>query len=199
MLGVFDVITRRRDIDLQLFSCNYFPNISDTWGDTFPTLEPDWDLVIASDILLCELPFTIYFRVMLMPLAWCGDKILLSPADVKQYANLIKTLCFLLKAYRSRDSNTGSGNSPDMRAVTISGTIIILSNCSRYCDLLNISFFSLWEDSMQHQFYAKFAVAKPKKKLRFDPAEITFIQLNRCINPSPILNIFRKLGGVCAC
>jgi hypothetical protein len=28
---------------------------SDTWGDTFPAADPDWDLIIASDILLCEL------------------------------------------------------------------------------------------------------------------------------------------------
>lgn len=29
-------------------------NFSDTWGDTFPTADPDWDLIIASDILLCK-------------------------------------------------------------------------------------------------------------------------------------------------
>nr|CAD1822130.1 unnamed protein product [Ananas comosus var. bracteatus] len=74
------------------------PHVRHTWGDTFPTLEPDWDLVIASDILLY----------------------------VKQYANLIKTLCFLLKAYRPRDSNTGSGNSHDKRAITISGNQVQL-------------------------------------------------------------------------
>lgn len=28
--------------------------ISDTWGDKFPIECPDWDLIIASDILLCE-------------------------------------------------------------------------------------------------------------------------------------------------
>lgn len=27
---------------------------SDTWGDQFPVLIPDWDIVIASDILLCK-------------------------------------------------------------------------------------------------------------------------------------------------
>jgi len=26
----------------------------DSWGDTFPAADPDWDLVIASDILLCK-------------------------------------------------------------------------------------------------------------------------------------------------
>ena len=30
----------------------------DSWGDTFPAADPDWDLVIASDILLCK--FIIY-------------------------------------------------------------------------------------------------------------------------------------------
>lgn len=29
-------------------------NFSDTWGDSFPTADPDWDLIIASDILLCK-------------------------------------------------------------------------------------------------------------------------------------------------
>lgn len=28
---------------------------SDTWGDSFPIADPDWDLIIASDILLCKL------------------------------------------------------------------------------------------------------------------------------------------------
>jgi hypothetical protein len=27
---------------------------SDTWGDPFPVLRPDWNMVIASDILLCK-------------------------------------------------------------------------------------------------------------------------------------------------
>lgn len=27
---------------------------SDTWGDSFSTSDPDWDLIIASDILLCK-------------------------------------------------------------------------------------------------------------------------------------------------
>ncbi|WRX23510.1 Lysine methyltransferase - like 8 [Theobroma cacao] len=31
------------------------PHIKHSWGDPFPTADPDWDLVIASDILLCEL------------------------------------------------------------------------------------------------------------------------------------------------
>lgn len=31
--------------------CMIFP---DTWGDAFPIANPNWDLVIASDILLCK-------------------------------------------------------------------------------------------------------------------------------------------------
>ncbi|PKI34515.1 hypothetical protein CRG98_045052 [Punica granatum] len=30
------------------------PHIKHSWGDTFPEADPDWDLIIASDILLCE-------------------------------------------------------------------------------------------------------------------------------------------------
>ncbi|XP_010262854.1 PREDICTED: protein N-methyltransferase NNT1 isoform X1 [Nelumbo nucifera] len=51
------------------------PHIRHTWGDAFPSTDPDWDLVIASDILLY----------------------------VKQYPNLIKTLSFLLKSYKPKD------------------------------------------------------------------------------------------------
>ncbi|KAL0728781.1 hypothetical protein Bca4012_024874 [Brassica carinata] len=47
-----------------------------TWGDEFPTSVPDWDLIIASDILLY----------------------------VKQYPNLIKSLSFLLKSYKPKDT-----------------------------------------------------------------------------------------------
>ncbi|XP_050214231.1 uncharacterized protein LOC126665448 [Mercurialis annua] len=50
------------------------PHIRHSWGDAFPTADPDWDLVIASDILLY----------------------------VKQYPNLIKTLSFLLKSYKPK-------------------------------------------------------------------------------------------------
>lgn len=52
------------------------PHIKHSWGDTFPTTEPDWDIVIASDILLY----------------------------VKQYTNLIKTICFLLKSYKPKNN-----------------------------------------------------------------------------------------------
>lgn len=50
------------------------PHIKHSWGDTFSCSDPEWDLVIASDVLLY----------------------------VKQYTNLIKTLCFLLKSYKPR-------------------------------------------------------------------------------------------------
>ncbi|KAL5999886.1 hypothetical protein ACLOJK_034563 [Asimina triloba] len=49
------------------------PHIRHSWGDPFPTADPDWDLIIASDILLY----------------------------VKQYPNLIKTLSFL-PTFRAR-------------------------------------------------------------------------------------------------
>ncbi|PIN08026.1 putative N2,N2-dimethylguanosine tRNA methyltransferase [Handroanthus impetiginosus] len=52
------------------------PHIRHSWGDVFPVSDPDWDLIIASDILLY----------------------------VKQYANLIKTLSFLLNSYKPKAS-----------------------------------------------------------------------------------------------
>ncbi|XVE97083.1 hypothetical protein REPUB_Repub02eG0280100 [Reevesia pubescens] len=51
------------------------PHVKHSWGDPFPTGDPDWDLVIASDILLY----------------------------VKQYPNLIKSLSYLLKSYKLKD------------------------------------------------------------------------------------------------
>lgn len=50
------------------------PHIKHSWGDAFPVSNPDWDLIIASDILLY----------------------------VKQYPNLIKTISFLLNSYQYR-------------------------------------------------------------------------------------------------
>ncbi|GAB2235682.1 hypothetical protein Droror1_Dr00026117 [Drosera rotundifolia] len=50
------------------------PHIRHTWGETFPNSQPDWDLIIASDILLY----------------------------VKQYPNLIRTICFLLESFTSK-------------------------------------------------------------------------------------------------
>ncbi|KAK3148878.1 hypothetical protein QOZ80_3AG0209880 [Eleusine coracana subsp. coracana] len=55
------------------------PHIRHTWGDPFPISRPDWDIVIASDILLY----------------------------VKQYENLVKTLSFLLKEYKQNVQKTG--------------------------------------------------------------------------------------------
>jgi len=54
-----------------------FPHIRHTWGEKFPRDSSDWDLILASDILLY----------------------------VKQYPNLIKTLCFLLQTWKP---NSGS-------------------------------------------------------------------------------------------
>ncbi|XP_015089328.1 protein-lysine methyltransferase METTL21C isoform X1 [Solanum pennellii] len=61
------------------------PHIRHSWGDVFPLADPDWDLIIASDILLY----------------------------VKQYENLVKTLCFLLKSYKPKVDETGSGISEE--------------------------------------------------------------------------------------
>ncbi|XP_047254231.1 uncharacterized protein LOC107852920 isoform X2 [Capsicum annuum] len=61
------------------------PHIRHSWGDVFPVADPDWDLIIASDILLY----------------------------VKQYENLVKTLCFLLKSYKPKVNKTGSGTSEE--------------------------------------------------------------------------------------
>ncbi|KNA15251.1 hypothetical protein SOVF_099790 [Spinacia oleracea] len=52
------------------------PHVKHTWGDAFSNANPNWDLVIASDILLY----------------------------VKQYPNLIKTLSFLLKSYQPKEN-----------------------------------------------------------------------------------------------
>ncbi|XP_022864771.1 uncharacterized protein LOC111384686, partial [Olea europaea var. sylvestris] len=35
------------------------PHIKHTWGDAFPISDPCWDLIIASDILLCKYTFQI--------------------------------------------------------------------------------------------------------------------------------------------
>ncbi|KAK8960516.1 hypothetical protein KSP40_PGU017633 [Platanthera guangdongensis] len=54
------------------------PHVRHTWGEPFPISDPNWDLIIASDILLY----------------------------VKQYPNLIKTLSFLLKSYKQTNART---------------------------------------------------------------------------------------------
>ncbi|KAE9611047.1 putative lysine methyltransferase, S-adenosyl-L-methionine-dependent methyltransferase [Lupinus albus] len=65
------------------------PHIKHTWGDKFPNSVPDWDLIIASDILLY----------------------------VKQYANLIQTISFLLKCYKPGDRKALSRTRDDENAV----------------------------------------------------------------------------------
>lgn len=73
------------------------PHIRHSWGDVFPTAEPNWDLIIASDILLY----------------------------VKQYRNLIKTLCFLINSYKPRDE-TAADSCRLIRTVTVLGNQVEL-------------------------------------------------------------------------
>lgn len=62
------------------------PHMKHTWGDAFSSVNPKWDLIIASDILLY----------------------------VKQYENLIKSLSFLLKANQpNRTTKMSSLNEQD--------------------------------------------------------------------------------------
>ncbi|RVX06050.1 hypothetical protein CK203_018780 [Vitis vinifera] len=85
------------------------PHIKHSWGDNFPIADPDWDLIIASDILLCKhLILNINFYKYKSVLHWekvltCLSVLLL--VDVKQYPNLIKTLSFLLKFYKPKDDS----------------------------------------------------------------------------------------------
>lgn len=58
------------------------PHVKHTWGENFPISSPDWDLVIASDILLY----------------------------VKQYPNLIKTLSYLLKSNNCKQKHNESAS-----------------------------------------------------------------------------------------
>ncbi|KQK12371.1 methyltransferase-like protein 23 [Brachypodium distachyon] len=58
------------------------PHIGHTWGDPFPILRPNWNIIIASDILLY----------------------------VKQYPNLITTLSFLLKESEHNSQGAGCTN-----------------------------------------------------------------------------------------
>lgn len=108
--------------------CNL--NVPDTWGEMFPS-EPDWDLIIASDILLCKGFFPSFHGViiMLVHLVWYDPFLLL--ADVKQYSNLIKTLSFLLKAYKPKDKKAGVANVQVKQVITISGKFKIPSQWSK--------------------------------------------------------------------
>ncbi|KAG9453998.1 hypothetical protein H6P81_006902 [Aristolochia fimbriata] len=69
------------------------PHVRHSWGELFPRPNPDWDLVIASDILLY----------------------------VKQYPNLIKTLMFLLKSYKPTDSKSNLMESRELHFASGSG------------------------------------------------------------------------------
>uniref|UniRef100_A0A2N9I8A2 Uncharacterized protein n=1 Tax=Fagus sylvatica TaxID=28930 RepID=A0A2N9I8A2_FAGSY len=92
------------------------PHVKHTWGDTFPAADPDWDLIIASDILLWLKGRTESFKFFIEILSVLKLQSLLVAktgdiavcvnifCDVKQYANLIKTLSFLLKSYKPKDN-----------------------------------------------------------------------------------------------
>ncbi|KAJ4704445.1 Methyltransferase family protein [Melia azedarach] len=69
------------------------PHIKHSWGDPFPIPQPDWDLVIASDILLY----------------------------VKQYPNLIKSLSFLLKSYKPKANEVGTVTKKEQNDETMEG------------------------------------------------------------------------------
>lgn len=69
------------------------PHIRHSWGDVFPAKKPNWDLIIASDILLY----------------------------VKQYPNLIRTLCFLLNSYKPKDTEAVDGSDQIERNIIIPG------------------------------------------------------------------------------
>ncbi|KAK9196106.1 hypothetical protein WN943_004234 [Citrus x changshan-huyou] len=102
--------------------------LSDSWGDAFPIPNPDWDLILASDILLCKF-FTRFYSI-----DWSGNSLLVvfirllvleavllnkmvvmleilfrnfMLRYVKQYSNLIKSLSVLLKSYKPKDSQVG--------------------------------------------------------------------------------------------
>lgn len=45
-----------------------FIYLPDSWGDPFPNPHPEWDLIIASDILLCKhfILISVYMHHLLM-------------------------------------------------------------------------------------------------------------------------------------
>lgn len=97
---------------------------TDTWGDPFPALNPDWDIILASDILLCKIYYLKYqkkSREYAIPLIL--DAVV---ADVKQYPNLLKTLCFLLRSNNLKDSmRSPTGIPPRNKLITLSGKMDI--------------------------------------------------------------------------
>ncbi|KAI3447779.1 hypothetical protein Pfo_004444 [Paulownia fortunei] len=75
------------------------PHIRHSWGDVFPISDPDWDLIIASDILLY----------------------------VKQYSNLIKSLSFLLKSYTPKSSEAVAWRSGQNDACPLTRPAFLMS------------------------------------------------------------------------
>lgn len=119
------------------------PHIRYTWGDKFPTSEPDWDLIIASDILLY----------------------------VKQYPDLIKTLSFLLKAYKPK--NDKKGGVAGEQVITISGKevqlqwpLFLMSWRRRIGREEEALFFTGCEDAglVTHHVGSRVYCISPKKK-----------------------------------
>lgn len=88
------------------------PHIRHSWGDVFPVADPDWDLIIASDILLY----------------------------VKQYENLVKTLCFLLKSYKPKVNEMGSGTSEEKDVCPLPRPAFLMSWRRRIGKKMNHSF-----------------------------------------------------------
>ncbi|KAG6548532.1 hypothetical protein Mapa_010020 [Marchantia paleacea] len=74
-------------LNCQLNELSALPHIRHTWGEVFPEENPQWDLIIASDILLY----------------------------VKQYANLIKTLSYLFRKYKPLETAEHSSVGLDLQ------------------------------------------------------------------------------------
>ncbi|XP_008449910.2 protein N-terminal and lysine N-methyltransferase EFM7 isoform X1 [Cucumis melo] len=75
------------------------PHVKHTWGENFPISDPDWDLVIASDILLY----------------------------VKQYPNLIKTLSYLLKRKYSKTTSLSAVRSDETAGAPMAKPMFLMS------------------------------------------------------------------------
>ncbi|XP_057801251.1 uncharacterized protein LOC131016548 isoform X1 [Salvia miltiorrhiza] len=76
------------------------PHLRHSWGDVFPNSNPDWDLIIASDILLY----------------------------VKQYANLIKSLLFLLNSYKANEAVCWRNEANGIDALSLVYFSVIIDN-----------------------------------------------------------------------
>ncbi|EOY07214.1 S-adenosyl-L-methionine-dependent methyltransferases superfamily protein isoform 2, partial [Theobroma cacao] len=97
------------------------PHIKHSWGDPFPTADPDWDLVIASDILLY----------------------------VKQYPNLIKSLSYLLKSYKPKEDKAVCpvGNDQNRKRMGLPAPAFLMSWRRRIGKEDESLFFSGCEDA----------------------------------------------------